>query len=102
MAQFDVYENLDALSADEYPYWLDIQHAFHDTLQTRLVVPLSIPCATAMQGLEPLVSVDGVQLRAVIPEMVALPITILGKRVDNLSSKSSEIIDAVDFLITGF
>ena len=102
MAQFDVYENLDVSSAAEYPYWLDIQHAFHSTLHTRLVVPLSKSCTHAMQSLEPLVNVKGKQLRVVIPEMVALPVTILGKRVDNLSDNRSEFINAVDFLITGF
>ena len=48
-----MYENLDATSAAEYPYWLDIQHAFHTTLKTRLVVPLSKSSTHAMQRLEP-------------------------------------------------
>ena len=102
MAQFDVYENLDPSSADEYPYWIDIQHSLHSRLQTRLVVPLSRSCEHAIQGLEPLANVQGEKLRAVFPEMVALPVEILGRRVENLSAQSGELIDAVDFLITGF
>ena len=102
MAQFDVYENLDPASADEYPYWLDIQHPLHSRLQTRLVVPLSRSYEHAIGRLEPLVNVQGEKFRAAFPEMVALPVEILGKRVENLSAQSGKLIDAVDFLITGF
>ena len=102
MAQFDVYENPDLSSAAEYPYWLDIQHPLHSRLQTRLVVPLSRSCEHAIRGLEPSVNVQEGKFRAVFPEMVALPVEILGKRVENLSAQSGELIDAVDFLITGF
>ena len=102
MAQFDVYENNDETSADAYPYWLDIQHPFHASLDTRLVVPLSTSIAHAMQGLEPIVKVEGQPLRAVVPEMVALPLHFLGRRVTNLSVHGSTLINAVDFLITGF
>ena len=102
MAQFDVYKNRDTSSAPAFPYWLDIQHTLHEGLHTRLVIPLSVPNSHAIQGLEPLVEVDGKALHAVIPEMVSLPLTILGKKVGNLSAYSSEIMNGVDFLITGF
>ena len=34
--------------------------------------------------------------------MLALPLSLLGDKVDNLESKRSDIIDALDLLITGF
>ena len=102
MAQFDVYENLDPSSAEEYPYWLDIQHPLHSRLQSRLVIPLSRSCDHVIGRLEPLVYVQGEKFRAATAEMVALPVEIFGKKVENLSDQSGEVIDAVDFLITGF
>ncbi len=100
--QFDVYENLDAMSNEGFPYFLDVQHSFHEGLQTRLLIPLSTQISSRMNGLEPIVVVKGRKLAAIVPEMVTLPTEALGKKVDNLSANSSDIINAIDFLITGF
>jgi len=102
VAQFDIYENPDALSKDAFPYFLDMQHGFHEGLQTRLLVPLSTNVSGRMDGLEPIVNVKGRKLAAIVPEMVTLPMDALGKKVDNLSTYSSDLINAIDFLITGF
>jgi len=102
VAQFDVYENPDALSREAFPYFLDMQHGFHEGLQTRLLVPLSVNISGHMHGLEPIVNVKGRQLAAIVPEMVTLPTDTLGKKVDNLFTYSNDLINAIDFLITGF
>ncbi len=85
-----------------FPYFLDMQHGFHESLQTRLLVPLSVNVSGRMNGLEPTVDVKGRKLAAIVPEMVTLPTDALGKKVDNLSAYSSDLINAIDFLITGF
>ena len=102
MAQFDVYENPDALSKEAFPYFLDMQHGFHEGLQTRLLVPLSVSVSGRMHGLEPIVNVKERKLAAIVPEMVTLPTDALGKKVDNLSAYSNDLVNAIDFLITGF
>ena len=101
MAQFDVYENLSEHMKGQYPYLLDIQNVLHERLDTRMVVPLSTQVAPAI-GLSPAFEVCGKTYTAVVPDMLALPLSFLGRKVDNLKSKRSDIIDAVDLLIIGF
>ena len=101
MAQFDVYENLSAHMKEQYPFLLDIQNVLHERLDTRMIVPLTnnVPSAA---GLSPAFEVCGKTYTAVVPDMLALPLSLLGKKVDNLESKRSDIIDAIDLLIIGF
>lgn len=41
MSQFSLYDNLNADSKDAYPYFVDVQHGLLDSLNTRLVIPLT-------------------------------------------------------------
>ena len=41
MAQFALFENQNADSKETYPYFVDIQNSLLDSLNTRLVVPLT-------------------------------------------------------------
>ena len=101
MAQFDVYENLSEHMKEQYPYLLDIQNVLHERLDTRMVVPLSSK-VVSVAGLSPAFEVCGKIYTAVVPDMLALPLSFLGSKVDNLEHKRSDIIDAVDLLIIGF
>jgi toxin CcdB len=101
MAQFDVYENIHAETRASVPYLLDIQHPLHDRLRSRLVIPLSRD-AREVQGLYPAVTVRGEKLVALVPEMGGVSREHLGKKVDNLASEASEILNAIDLLVTGF
>lgn len=101
MAQFDVYENLSEATKQRYPYLLDVQNILHERLETRMVVPLTQNVSSAV-GLTPTLFVCGSDYTAVVPDLLGLPFSFLGKKVANLESKRSEIIDAIDLLIVGF
>jgi toxin CcdB len=101
MARFDVYENLHPETRVAIPYLLDIQHSLHERLRSRLVIPLSRE-AREVEGLYPAVTVRGEKLVALVPEMGGISRDQLGKRVGNLSSEASKILNAIDLLITGF
>lgn len=101
MAQFDVYKNLSENNGNLYPYLLDVQHDLHTRMDTRLIVPLSQKLTSA-EGLTPELIVDGEYYVAVVADMVGLPVSLLGKKVDNISKDSSKIMDAIDLLLVGF
>ena len=99
--QFTVYENLFEETQEDYPFYLNVQHGLHTTLDSRMVLPLS-QNVEDIKGLSPLFSINGKPYRAVVHEMFAIPTVYLGKEVEDLSQYSSQIIDSIDFLITGF
>ncbi|MCL5754793.1 CcdB family protein, partial [Vibrio cholerae] len=41
MSQFTLYENLDKSTSTAYPYFVDVQSELLNTLNTRLVIPLT-------------------------------------------------------------
>ncbi|MCK5294851.1 MAG: CcdB family protein [Arcobacteraceae bacterium] len=100
MAQFDVYENINT-NNDEIPYLLDIQHKILTTFNTRVVIPLAINEKTT-QIINPLITINDKEFIMLTTQLAGIPINRLGKKVCSLSSSRSKIIDAVDFIITGY
>ncbi len=101
MAQFDVYINPNRENADLFPYFVDIQNDFHDTIKTRVVIPLTTEMK-AFTRLTPIFTIGGQKLTLSIAEIASIPLSVCGKKVDNLEAHSSEIFDALDFLVHGF
>lgn len=103
MAQFDVYENPNAVSKKTMPYLLDVQTDLLDTLATRVVVPLVISSAMPKPGrhLNPAFSIGATGVIMSTAEIAGVSIKILGKKVFSLKENRNEIIAALDFLITG-
>ena len=101
MAQFDVYENTNTLTQEQIPYLLDIQNDLLDGLRTRVVVPLGIG-VMPISHLNPVLEIDGFQCVMLTQEMAGVPVRLLSKKVMNLSHRRTDILHAVDFLVTGF
>lgn len=103
MAQFDVFENLNAATAADIPYLLDIQNELLDALATRVVVPLVH--LTAMpkpaRHLNPVVTVAGEKYVMSTAELAGVPHSTLGPKVTSLEEQRLEVIAAIDFLISG-
>jgi toxin CcdB len=99
--QFDVYENTHPNTRTHVPYLLDVQHPLHERLHSRMIVPL-IRDAQEVKDLYIPITIRGERVVAAIPEMGGISVSALGKKVDNLANHSSEIINAIDLLITGF
>jgi toxin CcdB len=102
MAQFHVYLNENETNQDRYPYLLDIQHDFLNHLETRLIIPLGKMGGERVEQLHLPVEIRGEHLIMVTTEMASAPLWILGEEVADLSGYASDIINAIDFLITGF
>lgn len=105
MSQYVVYKNPNPNSKKAYPYLLDVQSNFLESLETRLVIPLS-PKSTfqdkEMKKLTPTFKIEGKDFLLLTPQMASIHKKQLGGRVSDFSNKHQEILSSIDFLITGF
>jgi toxin CcdB len=105
VAQFDIYRNSDERTRVHTPYLLDAQADLLSELATRVVVPLRPGTAEepwAISRLHTVITVGEEPHLAVVSELAAVPVTILGSRVGNARSYRTELLAAIDLLITGF
>ncbi len=100
MAQFDVHENLHS-NNDEIPYILDIQHNNLKSLNTRIVIPLALN-ERITKIVNPMIIVNNTELIMLTSQLAGLPINKLGKKICSLENKRVEIINAIDFIVTGY
>lgn len=104
MSQFSLYKNNDKRTATAYPYFVDVQSELLDTLNTRLVIPLTpteLLEKKAPSHLCPVIHIDEGDLVILTHQMASVPTKILREPVNDLSIFRDEIISAIDFLITG-
>jgi toxin CcdB len=101
MAQFDVFQNP---KAGTFPLLLDIQSELLARLETRVVVPMTTLKklgAKPITRLNPVVKIDNHEYVLVVQDLASIPLSALSKRVTNIAAKRTEIIAALDLLITG-
>ncbi|MGR5175360.1 CcdB family protein [Vibrio parahaemolyticus] len=104
MSQFTLYKNNDKSTATAYPYFVDVQSELLDTLNTRLVIPL-----TPLELIEkktpthlcPTIHIEEGDFAILTHQMASVPVKILTDPVSELTTFRNEIIAAIDFLVTG-
>jgi len=104
MSQFDLYVNPDKQTQRTYPYFVDIQNDLLDSLNSRLVIPLtpvSRADKTYPDNLCPVISIAGKPYALLTQQMAAIAGALLKKKAGSLADYRTQIIAAVDFLITG-
>jgi toxin CcdB len=104
MSQFSLYQNNDKNTSTAYPYFVDVQSEMLDTLNTRLVIPLTpidMLDKKAPSHLCPVIHIDEGDFVILTHQMASVPTKILDEPVNELSIFRNEIIAAIDFLITG-
>jgi toxin CcdB len=102
MAQFSVYRNPRPSRAD-VPYLLDVQSDLLD-LGTRLVIPLvaTEKFRGRLSRLHPSFVVEGQSVIASTADMASVSEHDLREVVTRLTPSRHEILDAIDFLFTGY
>lgn len=98
MAQFDFYPQRGGPG-----YWLDCQTELLDEIDTRLVIPLMpLDCAPdPIRQLNPVFDLDGVPHVQLTQQAGPIPRAELKRAAGSLAGFRYEIINALDFLISG-
>ena len=104
MSQFSLYENLNHDSKETYPYFVDIQNGLLDSLNTRLVIPLT-PLRylgeKSIGNLCPITTVDSDPFVLLTQQMTNVPVAALQSPIGSLDHFRDKIVAAIDFLVTG-
>lgn len=104
MAQFIAYQNPNPATRRQYPYLLDIQNDLLSDLRTTIVVPLSPGEQVAtltISKLNPILQLGGASFAVMIQEMAGIDRSQLGQEAFDLALHRSEVIAAIDFVLTG-
>ncbi len=103
MAQFDVYANPSASAVNGIPYVVVVQSDLLYALATRLVIPLATVefADKSPDKLCPAVTVNGQRLRALAHYTAPLATRSLRQAVGNLTPYASELIAAMDAVVSG-
>jgi toxin CcdB len=105
MSQYTVYNNTNPSSNALYPFLMDVQSPLLDSLETRLVIPLSLKSRFSdkvIKNLTPILSINGLEYLVLTPQMAAISKKNIGILVEDFSASRNEILSSIDFLITGF
>jgi toxin CcdB len=104
MSQFSVYKNKNSRTKKTFPYLLDIQSDLLDQLRTTIVIPLgdyAIVKDQVITKLCPIIEVNGNKYAALTQQMAGIERSLLGANVANISDYRSELIGAMDLIISG-
>ncbi len=103
MKQFDVYINTDSDTNQAYPYFVDVQTELLDGLNSTVVIPLTT--ALTNKGLPnnicPKVEINGVQYYLLTYQVTTVARSFLKKHESSLLLNRTDIINSLDFLISG-
>jgi toxin CcdB len=101
MAQFDVHKHA---VGSPFSLLLNVQADDVARIEGRVVVPL---VARRRYGekpiprLNPVATIAGTEFVLLFQDLAAVPMTVLGERVDSLAHRRADIIAALDLLFTG-
>jgi toxin CcdB len=104
MACYDVFKNENAHSSKRFPYFLAVQSDLLEPLATCVIVPLgraSVVANRPAQSLTPTLDIEGESMVMYTPEIAAVYVNVLRKRVCNVAKQRDSIMRALDFLLTG-
>jgi toxin CcdB len=103
MAQFDVYINPSESALHGIPYVVVVQSDLLDALATRMVMPLATVefAGIAPDKLCPIVMVNGQRLRALAHYTAPLPTRSLRQIVGHVSAHASELVAAMEVVVSG-
>jgi toxin CcdB len=104
MACYDVYKNENAQSNKRFPYFLAVQSDLLRPLATCVVVPLgrtAVVSGRPTESLTPMLDIAGEAMVMYTPEIAAVYVNALKKRVCNVAKQRDAIMRALDFLFSG-
>jgi toxin CcdB len=104
MPQFQLYKNANKATQKNYPYLLDIQSNLLSDLRTTVVIPL-MPKRLAenhtISRLNPEIRIKSENFTIMTQNLAGIDRKSLGALVCDLGQYRSEIITAIDFVLSG-
>jgi toxin CcdB len=104
MEQFDLYVNTDHDTNQAYPYFVDIQNGLLDTLNSRVVIPLT-PVRKSDQTypkhLCPVIEIKNKKFILLTHQLTSVSVSFLKEREASLTDSRDDIVASLDFLVTG-
>lgn len=104
MAQFSIHQNKNTQSQTEFPLLLDIQTNLLESLQTTVVVPLKkleTNKDNVLTQLTPILNIEGMDYLMLTPQLAGIQRKELGKVMGDVEHVRTDIINALDFLVSG-
>jgi toxin CcdB len=104
VAQFDIYANPNTAQRPVFPFVVQVQSDFLDSLPTRLVVPLQrprIPPHASPRRLTETLHVGGEDLYVAAHLAGALPAKLLLRPVASAAARQFVVRDALDAVVSG-
>ena len=102
--QFTVYKNQNPDSKKTYPYFLDVQNTLLESLNSRLVIPVTrheYLGDSNISNLCPRITVNDESCVMLTHQMTTVPVAALKVPVTSIEHMRDDIVAAIDFLITG-
>jgi toxin CcdB len=104
MAQWSLHRNPSPATRKEIPYLLDVQADLLSALGTRVVIPVfarKAAPARAITRLTPELEFGGEKLVLMTPQLAGVQMKDLGPVAGDLRAHRTEILAALDLLLTG-
>ncbi len=104
MSQYALYKNENNDSKKTYPYFVNVQSDLLDDLNSRMVIPLSSLKTlnnTNAKKLCPIIDIEEGYFVLLTHQLTSVPRSILKKETTSLEKYRSEILGAIDLLLTG-
>lgn len=103
MKQYDVYANTDRDTSEAYPYFVDIQTELLEMLNSRVVIPLTkaLPDKGLPNNICPKVEINGEHYYLLTYQVTTVASTFLRKHESSLLLNHTDILNSLDFLISG-
>ena len=103
MRQFDLYSNSDSDTKKAYPFFVDIQTTLLETLNSRVVIPLTKarPNKELPANICPKIEIDGKFYYLLTHQITTVSKSFLKHKEGSLQLNRTEIINSLDFLLSG-
>jgi len=103
MNQFDLYSNTDPDTKQTYPFFLDVQTGLLDMLNSRVVIPLTPaqPGKDLPKNICPPFLIGDEKYFLLTHQITTVSRSFLKKKEGTLLLNRTEIIDSLDFLLSG-
>jgi len=102
MSQFSVYSNPNTDTIGVFPYLVDVQNNLLENLSTRIVIPLARKSThDAIDNLCPIITINNHRCVLLTQQIACVPVSVLQSLVCSIKEQRYEILNAMDFAITG-